>query len=144
MMVLHSALQISCSRTNPEKVIERIKKPKVVLSSLFINNEQIRPGEKKVINKSISYIPNIHLNYTDKQVTFQYSATDFTRNFNRIQYQHILEGFDDQWIDVGSRTYITYSNIPPGNYKLKINASALANFIEEDAVFPRIKMIFHA
>jgi signal transduction histidine kinase/class 3 adenylate cyclase/ligand-binding sensor domain-containing protein len=125
---------------DPERVIESIKKPRVVLSSLYINNEQVGPGQKKVINKSISYFPDIHLKYTDKQVTFQYSVTDFTRNYNRIEYQHMLEGFDDQWIDVGSRTYITYSNIPSGKYQLKINASSTGSFIEEDAVIINIYM----
>lgn len=125
---------------DPDEVIKNINRPSVVLSSLVINNEQIEPLENGVINKSISYFPDIYLKHNDRQVSIQYAVPDFTKNYQRIKYQHKLEGFDDQWIDAGEMTRLTYSHIPPGKYQLKINASNTNIFFEEDAVFLNIYM----
>jgi len=125
---------------DPDDVIKSMRRPSVVLSSLIINNEQIQPIENGIINKSISYFPDIYLNHKDRQVSVQYAVPDFTQNYQRISYQHKLEGFDDQWIDEGKRTRLTYSHIPPGRYQLKINASNTNNFVEEDAVLLNIFM----
>ena len=125
---------------NPDEVINSIQKPSMVISSLIINNEQIKPKENGIISQSISYFPDIHLKHTDKQVSVQYSIPDFTKNYDRIRYQHKLEGFDDRWIDEGEMTRLTYSNIPAGNYQLKINASNTGYFIEENAISLNIHM----
>jgi signal transduction histidine kinase/class 3 adenylate cyclase/ligand-binding sensor domain-containing protein len=127
---------------NPDEVLENIfKHPKVVPSYLYINNLSVLPSrENTIIDRSISYLPDIHLKYTDKLLSLEYSVPEYTDRAKRIRYQHKLEGFDDQWIDAEDRTFITYSNIPPGEYILKINASTTYNFFEEDAVSLNIIM----
>src|SRR2546427_2306102 len=34
----------------------------------------------------------------------------------------ILEGFDKDWVDAGSRRAVYYTNIPPGNYRFLVTA----------------------
>ena len=127
---------------NPEEILENVKEhPNLVLSGLYINNNIIYPSnDDGPIDKSISYLPDIHLKYTHKLVSLQYSVPDYTDRSKRIHYNHKLVGYDDQWIDAGKRTFITYSNIPPGKYQLKINTSYTYNFYEENAVSINIIM----
>jgi hypothetical protein len=127
---------------NPDEVLENIiEHPKLVISSLYINNKIVTPSPiNGPIDRSISYLPDIHLKYTDKLVSLQYSVPEYTDRAERIRYQHKLEGFDDQWIDAEDRIFITYSNIPPGKYELKINASTTYNFYEDDTVIVNIHM----
>jgi signal transduction histidine kinase/class 3 adenylate cyclase len=123
-----------------DEVLDKYSKSKIVLSSLVINNIEVDPLESNIIDQHISYFPDIHIKYTDRQVSFQFSVPDFTSNINRIRYQHKLEGFDDQWMDARNRTYITYSNIPAGNYRLLLNYSKSENFIEDNIVSLNIHM----
>jgi signal transduction histidine kinase/class 3 adenylate cyclase/ActR/RegA family two-component response regulator len=127
---------------NPDEVLENIMEhPKLVISSLYINNKPVSPSiANGPIDRSISYLPDIHLKYTDKLVSLQYSVPEYTDWAERIRYQYKLEGFDDQWIDAENRTFITYSSIPPGKYELRINASTSHNFYEEDMVSLNIFM----
>ncbi len=39
------------------------------------------------------------------------------------RYQYKLEGFDQDWIEAGSRSYVTYTNLNPGAYTLRIKGS---------------------
>jgi signal transduction histidine kinase len=41
---------------------------------------------------------------------------------NLTEYAHKLEGFDDDWQFVGTQRMISYTNLPPGEYTLKIRA----------------------
>ncbi len=52
---------------------------------------------------------------------FSYTALDFTAP-DKITFKYKLEGFDHDWIDVGSRRTAYYTNIPPGNYRFTVLA----------------------
>ena len=127
---------------NPDDVLKNVKeRPNLVLSNLYINNKIIYPSiDEGPINKSISYLPDIRLKYTDRLISLQYSVPDYTDRSKRIRYQHKLVGYDDEWIDAKDRTFITYSNIPPGKYQLILNASTTYNFYEENAISLNIIM----
>jgi signal transduction histidine kinase/streptogramin lyase len=38
-------------------------------------------------------------------------------------HRYLLEGFDDHWIDAGTRRVAYYTNIPPGRYRFRVQAS---------------------
>ena len=40
----------------------------------------------------------------------------------RIEFRYMLDGFDEHWIDAGTARKAGYTNIPPGEYTLKIDA----------------------
>ncbi|MFM7106323.1 MAG: triple tyrosine motif-containing protein, partial [Flavobacteriales bacterium] len=62
--------------------------------------------------------------------SFKYDNNFLTFNFvgittyqpEQVQYQYILEGWDDTWSGVTSRTSAPYVNLPPGNYTFKVKA----------------------
>jgi ligand-binding sensor domain-containing protein len=58
----------------------------------------------------------------DNFFSFVFSALDYT-NPERNQYAYRLEGFDDDWIYSGTRRYASFTNLPPGDYVLKVKAS---------------------
>lgn len=65
-----------------------------------------------------------------KKIKLAYSLNSFTISFVGInfvfpeknKYKCILEGYNKEWIDLGNKREITYSNIPPGNYIFKVIA----------------------
>jgi ligand-binding sensor domain-containing protein len=38
-------------------------------------------------------------------------------------HRYLLEGFDDHWVDAGTRRVAYYTNIPPGRYRFRVQAS---------------------
>ncbi|MBA4053509.1 MAG: hypothetical protein C0490_02240 [Marivirga sp.] len=72
----------------------------------------------------------LQLHYSQNAIGFEYALLDFSLP-KRNEYLCKLEGFDDHWIDNGSNTTISYTNLPPGDYrfnvKLKEHVENVAN-----------------
>ena len=64
----------------------------------------------------------IELSYQQDVISFEFSAFDFQAP-QKNQYAYKLEGFDDDWIQSGNRRYVTYTNLPGGNYVFRVKAS---------------------
>ena len=55
------------------------------------------------------------------QLEFQYTALSFIAP-ERIRFKYMLEGFDKDWVEAGTRRVAYYTNIPPGDYIFKVIA----------------------
>ncbi len=53
---------------------------------------------------------------------FDYAALSFTAP-QKVRYRYMLEGFDHQWTEAGTRRSAYYTNIPPGNYTFRVQAA---------------------
>ncbi|HMD76678.1 MAG TPA: ATP-binding protein, partial [Terracidiphilus sp.] len=53
---------------------------------------------------------------------FHYTALSFLFP-ERVRFRFILEGFDREWVDAGSRRVAYYTNLPPGSYRFRLAAS---------------------
>ncbi len=56
------------------------------------------------------------------QLEFQYTATSFIEPA-KIRFRYVLEGFDKDWTDAGSRRAAYYTNVPPGDYRFRVEAA---------------------
>ncbi len=55
-------------------------------------------------------------------VEFHYTALSFTApEENRFRYK--LEGYDDEWVEAGTRRAAFYTNLPPGRYRFRVMGS---------------------
>jgi ligand-binding sensor domain-containing protein/signal transduction histidine kinase len=53
---------------------------------------------------------------------FQYAGLSYAAP-SRIRYRYILEGFDKQWINAGTRRTAYYTNLPSGRYRFRVQAA---------------------
>jgi ligand-binding sensor domain-containing protein/signal transduction histidine kinase len=53
---------------------------------------------------------------------FDYAGLSFTAP-QKVRYRYMLDGFDHQWTEAGVRRSAYYTNIPPGNYTFRVQAS---------------------
>ena len=85
----------------------------VVISDIRIGNGSIshyQPGQ------------SIRMAQLDRVIHFDFASLDFTApERNRFRYQ--LEGFDESWIEAGTRHQATYTNLDPGRYTFRVRAS---------------------
>ncbi|WP_159039973.1 ligand-binding sensor domain-containing protein [Christiangramia fulva] len=85
----------------------------VRINEVLVDNIPIKRDTNTV------YLKNIQLSYNQNSLALTYSAPNylFSDNFN---YQYMLEGYDKNWINSGSRNFTSYTNLPPGDYKFKV------------------------
>ncbi len=90
--------------------------PPVIMTGMFIGNDKLRsdvPGDDD---------DGIDISYTDDVVSFEFAALDYTDS-KQNQYRYKLEGFDKEWIELGNRRRITYTDLNDGQYLLRVQAA---------------------
>jgi len=69
-------------------------------------------------------LPDSHphiFNYDENQLSFDFTTLGL-QDPEMLNYEYKLEGFHEEWIRTGDH-YITLTNLPPGNYRLRLRAS---------------------
>lgn len=66
--------------------------------------------------------PSFDLGHDDQLVRFEYAALDFAAP-HRIQYEHMLEGFDTGWVANRNHNQATYTNLEAGSYVFRVRAA---------------------
>ncbi len=109
-------------------VVDRHKHPvpPLYFSDLRVMNEPVEynpePGHDNILDKHITQASSITLPNDRNMFSLMFSVLEYT-NPQKIAYDYMVEGFDDDWNHTNSslRT-VTYTNIPPGRYTFKVKA----------------------
>ncbi len=64
----------------------------------------------------------LDLSQQDNSISFEFIALDYAAPRSN-EYRYMLEGFDRDWIDNGSRNFTTYTNLPAGSYTFRVDGS---------------------
>ncbi|WP_319415548.1 two-component regulator propeller domain-containing protein [Marispirochaeta aestuarii] len=92
--------------------------------------------ERSLENGDDGVFTECTLEASDSLVSFQFSALDYSAP-ERNQYAYKLEGFDSDWIQAGSRNYVSYTNLDPGRYTLRvIGAGSRGNWNHQGISIP--------
>ncbi len=106
---------------NPDKVRGNTFVPPVVYTNYIRYNSDDEEG-KPIFEKGVSVRDSILVTYKDNIVTFQFAALSYY-NSSDNQYRYKLEGFNENWIQLGDNHTITFTNLSPGDYKLIVTGS---------------------
>ncbi len=106
----------------PSKIKDNPNIPPVVLVDFKILNKSIYKHQNSFNVKCPYNIKQIKLSHKDYVFSFEFAALDYTK-FEKNLYEYKMEGFDDKWINIGNRRFVSYTNLPPGNYIFKVKAS---------------------
>lgn len=97
--------------------------PAVVFTDLKLFTETVTPdANNSVLTKAINYTQEIVLNYKQTMFSLDFSALSY-EDSNNNQYAYMLEGFDTEWRQIGSKRSAVYTNIDSGTYAFKVRAS---------------------
>jgi ligand-binding sensor domain-containing protein len=106
----------------PNDVVIDSVPPKIILSDLQVRNESITPGENSPIGIHINEVKEIVLQYKQNNFTLYFSALHYA-NPEMNHYKYKLEGFDDDWIDVGNKRFVSYTSLPYKTYTFRVIAA---------------------
>ncbi|MGI8958414.1 MAG: two-component regulator propeller domain-containing protein [Bryobacteraceae bacterium] len=94
---------------DPAHLVKNQLPPPVVLERVLVDNKDLP------LDKSLIIPPG------KGQLEFQFTAPSFIAP-DKVQFRYMLEGFDKDWTQAGTRRVAYYTNIPPGEYHFRVVA----------------------
>lgn len=91
----------------------------VNITGIRVNNQIVKPGDESIIKQSLPYLDEIVLKPKHSVITILFSTTNYV-NVLKTDVQYQLVGFDKEWIDANYQQNITYTNLNPGTYTLRL------------------------
>jgi signal transduction histidine kinase/DNA-binding NarL/FixJ family response regulator len=116
---------------HPDSLVQNNRVPTVLLTSFKVH-EKLAPLPAPLIATERIEIP-----YSDNFVSFTFSAVDFV-NPSKNLYASMMEGFDKDWVQTGTRRYASYTNLAPGSYIFHVKGSNSDGVWNEAGVSVRI------
>ena len=109
----------------PDRILKKPYNPSIVLTDFQIFNKSVpiakNSSDRSPLKQDISETKSLTLSYRFSVITFEFASLDFASPENEV-YAYKLQGFDDEWNVVGSKTSATYTNLDPGEYLFKVKS----------------------
>jgi signal transduction histidine kinase len=96
---------------DPSDLRENPTPPSVVVERFTVDDTRLNSTSVEIT------IPPGHVHYG-----FEYAGLSYASP-SRVRYRYILEGFDKQWTQAGSRRNAYYTNLPPRHYRFRVQAA---------------------
>ena len=91
-------------------------KPPVILKRIMIFDEALK------MDSSYADMKTLKLSYKQNFFSLEFAALNYDHP-EKNQYKYQLINFDKKEVSNGTNRVISYTNVPPGNYTLKVSAS---------------------
>lgn len=98
----------------PEEIQDNPMPPPVVVTRFSIFNQPV--------TVDLSAKSPVQLAYRQNFFAFEFAALDYHAPLKN-QYTYKLEGFDQDWVNAGTRRYAGYTNLPGGQYTFRVKGS---------------------
>ena len=96
--------------------------PLVSLTHLKVLGPTPLAHSDSVLQQAIGADAAVALAHDQNQITFGFVGLHFKAPaLNRYRYR--LSGYDEGWIEAGTRREATYTNLPPGTYRFEVRAA---------------------
>jgi signal transduction histidine kinase/ligand-binding sensor domain-containing protein/DNA-binding response OmpR family regulator len=111
----------------PDSIQDEPVHLKAYFSKLIINHEEVKMGDivngREMLDRNIRFAKSITLTHKESNFSITLSALNVV-NPKEVSYSYQLTGFDADWINTTSNNAtVTYTNLPPGRYQLKVRSS---------------------
>ncbi|MDB5152418.1 MAG: response regulator [Mucilaginibacter sp.] len=107
----------------PKQILKPAALSPVVITSIQVYNKPLAIAKNNQdpspLKQDIADARSITLCYKQSMVSLEFASLDFG-SANKKEYAYKLEGFDTEWIYVGSRNTASYTNLPPGRYSFMV------------------------
>ena len=119
----------------PKTIDETENLPLVMLTQLFIGEEEILVGHQYDGNVLLPYALNesnrIKLNSDQNTFTIKFAAGNYNQS-ERLQFMYQMEGLDNNWRNGDALKHgVTFTDLPSGTYKLHVKAISAEGAISD-------------
>jgi signal transduction histidine kinase len=88
----------------------------VVITRFLVLNEPVQ------LTRSSDGLEEVRLSHSQDFFSFEFVALNYTAP-EKNHYEYIMEGFDREWTQAGTRRYAAYTHLDPGSYTFRVRAS---------------------
>ena len=103
---------------NPKDIQTQIELAPIAFNSFVLYDKN---SEYSNVYSLISGGKGLGLSYKENTFKISFNTLNYAQN-KMTEYAYMLDGFDDKWIGLHNENTVTFRNIPPGNYILKVKA----------------------
>lgn len=97
--------------------------PAIAITDFRLFTEKVPiHGQNNLLDKVITQTNTLTLDHTQSMISFSFAALNY-RDTEKNLYAYKLEGFDNQWREVGNQRTALYTNLPAGTYQFRVKAS---------------------
>ncbi|MEZ4387108.1 MAG: two-component regulator propeller domain-containing protein [Candidatus Krumholzibacteriia bacterium] len=107
---------------DPAAITDNRLAPELAFTDFKVFNRSAAIGVGAPLQTHISSARQITLSNRDYVFAFEFAALHFAIP-QKNRYATMLEGVDDDWVDIGTRRMVAYNNLPPGNYVFRVKAA---------------------
>lgn len=115
----------------PDSIVLNNKVPEIAITHVELFGQDgrriymVQGIDELVIGQDFSYF------------NIEFAALDFSRP-EKNRYMYLMEGLDDDWIELGNKRSATFSNLPEGTYIFRVKGSNNDNVWNNEGVNLRI------
>jgi two-component sensor histidine kinase/ligand-binding sensor domain-containing protein len=103
-------------RFDPKEVNFKLEPPRLKIVGIDF------PDRSLMTHSNLEDPTTLNLTHKDYFVKFDFSVLDFL-DPEKNQYRYKLDGFDPDWIENGTTNSATYTNLPAGDYVLRVQGA---------------------
>lgn len=81
-----------------------------------------RQGRPVSFGTPLDRLEQVDLRHDESSFGIEFAALDFT-DPDRNRFRYVLEGFDRDWTDAGTRPSATYTHVSPGSYIFRVSGA---------------------
>lgn len=100
--------------------------PVIVLTGFRVLNRPVPigplPDGRIILKRSITETDAITLSHRDSVFSFEFAALHFA-NPSKNRFAYKMVGLEEDWNRVGSRNFVSYSTLPPGDYTFRVKGA---------------------
>ena len=94
---------------HPDALERPVAPPPTVIERIQVDGVDREPGAP------------MELQAGSRRIDFDYAGLSYLAP-ESLRYRHRLDGFDDDWVDAGAATTVSYTNLVPGDYRFEVEA----------------------
>lgn len=106
----------------PKDIVVNQVPPKVLLTNFYLFNKPVAIGENSILSSDISEMDEIVLKYKQNVISFEFASLHYSSS-SKNQHFFMLEGFDEDWVNIGNNRRANYTNLDPNTYVFRVKAA---------------------
>jgi signal transduction histidine kinase/ligand-binding sensor domain-containing protein/DNA-binding response OmpR family regulator len=122
---------------DPRTLLNLPDRSKILLTELQIDNKVVKVGQevygKVLLNEDTEYISTLTLSYLCKWISLSFKEIGSDGYMDK--YQYFIDGFSEKWNTVDLSKQMTFSQLQPGNYTLRIRRYSASGTINSKPIY---------
>jgi signal transduction histidine kinase/ligand-binding sensor domain-containing protein/ActR/RegA family two-component response regulator len=111
---------------NPDDIVSDTQPPVVTITDLKLSGKTVQAGipinGRVLLDRAMPETREITLTDKEYEFSLEFAALHF-RSPDKNQFAYMMEGLDQSWNFPGNRNFVTYTTLPPGEYRFRVKAA---------------------